>query len=161
MSATTRPPLLQLGGEEAFAEYEKEFASRYHRQFVRDVLGNRILFRPHMCRHVCFKSTEANRYKQGQREIWVQERAEHIPWILAALADPGTETFPNDQDPYNRVNYLLEVEADAAKGLNREFFCVVTEWVDDTAASFITGFPVDRNYWLKCRRVSGQLYPRP
>ena len=68
--------------------------------------------------------------------------------------------FPNDQDPYNRVNYLLEVEADATKGLSREFFCVVAEWVDDTTASFITGFPVDRQYWLKCRRVPGQLYPR-
>ena len=45
-----------------------------------------------------------NRYKQGQREVWVQERAEHIPWIIATLTDPGTEMFPNDQDPYNRVN---------------------------------------------------------
>ncbi len=159
MSAGTRPPLLQLGGREAFSEYEKEFRTRYQNQFVNDVLGNRILFREHMCRHICFKSTEENRYKQGQREVWVQERAEHIPWIIAALADPGTEMFPNDQDPYNRVNYLLDVAANPALGEKREFFCVVAEWVDDKTASFITGFPVDRDYWLKCRRVTGRMYP--
>lgn len=43
MSAGTRPPLLHLGGKEAFAEYEKEFRSRHQNQFVNDVLGNRIL----------------------------------------------------------------------------------------------------------------------
>lgn len=112
-----------------------------------------------MCRHVCFKSPEENRYKQGQREVWVQERAEHIPWILATLTDAGTEMFPNDQDPYNRVNYLLDVPADPMSGLRREFFCVVAEWVDDKTASFITGFPVERDYWLKCRRVAGRMYP--
>ena len=104
MSAGTRPPLLLLGGRKAFVEHEKAFRTRYQNQFVNDVLGNRILFREHMCRHACFKSTEENRYKQGQREVWVQERAEHIPWIIATLTDPGTEMFPNDQDPYNRVN---------------------------------------------------------
>lgn len=159
MSAETRPPLLLLGGREAFVEYEKEFRTRYQNQFVNDILGNRILFREHMCRHVCFKPTEENRYKQGKREVWVQERAEHIPWIIATLSDPGTEMFPNDQDPYNRVNYLLDVPADPANGLRREFFCVVAEWVDDKTASFITGFPVNRDYWLKCRRVTGRIYP--
>jgi hypothetical protein len=159
MSAGTRPPLLQLGGSEAFAEYEREFKLMYQNQFVNDILGNRILFRGHMCRHVCFKSTEENRYKQGQREVWIQERAEHIPWIIAVLTDPGTEMFPNDQDPYNRVNYLLEVAADPANRLKREFFCVVAEWIDDKSASFITGFPIEREYWLKCRRVAGRMYP--
>lgn len=104
MSAGTRPPLLLLGGREAFVEYEKAFRTRYQNEFVNDVQGNRILFREHMCRHACLKSTEENRYKQGQREVWVQERAEHIPWIIAFLTDPGTELFPNDQDPHNRVN---------------------------------------------------------
>ena len=112
-----------------------------------------------MCRHVCFKSTDNNRYKQGQREVWVQERAEHIPWIIAALSDPGTEMYPNDQDPYNRVNYLIDVGADPENGFRREYFCVVAEWIDDKTASFITGFPVDRTYWQKCRRVSGRMYP--
>ena len=159
MSLKIRPPLLQLGGREAFAEYVSEFALYYPNRLIHDVLGNLILFRPHMCRHVCFKPTNENRYKQGLREIWVQERAEHIPWIRAALSDPATEMFPNDQDPYNRVNYLLSVDADTLNDLSREFFCVVAEWVDDTTASFITGFPVDRNYWLKCRRVPGRIYP--
>ena len=159
MSTATRPPLLLLGGPEAYTVYEMEFRLRYQNQFVNDVLGNRILFREHMCRHVCFKSTDNNRYKQGQREVWVQERAEHIPWIIAALSDPGTEMYPNDQDPYNRVNYLIDVQADSVNGYGREYFCVVAEWIDDKTASFITGFPVDRAYWQKCRRVSGRMHP--
>ena len=44
MSAGIRPPLLLLGGQEAYAEYEKEFRIRYQNHFVNDVLGNRILF---------------------------------------------------------------------------------------------------------------------
>ncbi|MGI4789221.1 MAG: hypothetical protein ACRYFS_10275 [Janthinobacterium lividum] len=159
MSARTRPPLLLLRGQEAYADYEKEFRLRYQNHFVNDILGNRILFREHMCRHVCFKPVEKDRYKQGEREIWVQERAEHIPWILAALSDPGTEIYPNEQNPYNRVNYLLNVEGDPENNLKREYFCVVAEWIDDKSASFITGFPVDRLYWQKCRRVPGRMYP--
>ena len=120
MSAGIRPPLLLLGGQEAYAEYEKEFRIRYQNHFVNDVLGKRILFRAHMCRHVCFKSTDNN---------------------------------------YNRVNYLTDVGADPENGFRREYFCVVAEWIDDKTASFITGFPVDRTYWQKCRRVSGRMYP--
>ncbi len=161
MSAGTRPPLLELGGQEAFAAYQKEFGRLYQNRRIYDILGKRVLFRGHMCRHVCFKSTEENRYKQGRREVWVQERAEHIPWIMAALADPGTEIRPNDQDPDNRVNYLIDVDADPKNGLKREFFCVVAEWLDNDTLSFITGFTVDRSYWLKCREISGQFYPNP
>jgi len=159
MSAETRPPLLKLGGKEAFEAYEKEFGRLYQNHRVYDVLGNRILFRGHMCRHVCFKSNEENRFKQGQRESWTQERAEHIPWILAALNHPGTEVRLNNQDPDNRVNYLLDVDADPANGFKREFFCVVAEWQDETTLSFISGFPIDRTYWQKCRDVPGRLYP--
>ena len=159
MSASTRPPLLQLGGEEAFAAYEKEFGRLYQIRRVTDVLGNVVLFRGHTCRHVCFKSDRPDYYKQGRRVVWMQERAEHIPWILAALTDPGVEVRPNDQDPDNRVNYLLDVDADPAQGLKREFFCVVAEWINDTTLSFVTSFPIDRDYWLKCRKVPGRLYP--
>ena len=118
MSAGTRPPLLELGGEEEYKAYEKEFGRLYQNRRIYDVLGNQVTFDRTICRHVCTKSEEA--IKSGRSRVWVQVRAEHIPWILAALTDPGTEIRP-DKDLANRWNYLLVVEADPMQGFVQEY----------------------------------------
>src|SRR5438105_879132 len=45
-----RPPLLRLGGEEAFAAYQREFDRLYRSGPVVDVLGNRVSFPSDACR---------------------------------------------------------------------------------------------------------------
>ncbi len=158
MSAETRPPLLQLGGEQNFSLYEREFFRSYRFGFVTDILGNQVVFERSACWHVCFEPKEKDQYSRRRRNVWSQERAEHIPWIMAALADPGTEVRPNDQDPDNRLNYLLDVDADPENGWEREFFCVVAEKTEANTVAFITAFPIDQKYWAKCRRAGRAVY---
>src|SRR3954453_8330984 len=121
-----RLPLLRLGGEEAFEAYRIEFDRLYRSSPVRDVLGRLVHFPPQACRHVCFKPAEEDPYSRLPRETWSQDRAERIPWILAALADPGTEVRPNIQRP-DRYSYILVVEADPTAGWPQEYFGVVAE----------------------------------
>ena len=159
MSTDTRPLLLKLGGENNFSRYEHEF-NRLHRSgFVIDILGNQVVFERSACWHVCFEPKEKDQYSRRRRDVWSQDRAEHIPWIIAALTDPGTEVRPNDQDPDNRSNYLLEVSANPENGFERELFCVVMEKTEEKTMAFITGFPIDQKYWAKCRRAGRALYP--
>lgn len=159
MSAETRPLLLKLGGEQNFSRYEREFNRMYRFGFVTDVLGNQVMFERSACWHVCFEPKEKDQYSRRRRNVWAQERAERISWIMAALTNPGTEVRPNDQDPDNRLNYLLAVDADPANGWEREFFCVVAEKTETNIMAFITAFPIDQKYWAKCRRAGRALYP--
>lgn len=160
MSIATRPPLLKLGGEEAFKAYEYEFNRMYRYGFVTDVLGNEVVFERSACWHVCFEPKEKDQYSRRRRNVWSQERAERVPWIMAALADSGTEVRPNDQDPDNRLNYLLDVDADPENGWEREFFCVVAEKTEANTVAFITGFPINQKYWAKCRQAGRALHPK-
>jgi hypothetical protein len=159
MSISIRPPLLNLGGELNFPAYEREFNRMYRFGFVTDVLGNQVVFERSACWHVCFEPKEKDQYSRRKRNVWSQERAEHISWIMAALTDAGTEVRPNDQDPDNRLNYLLDVDADPENGWAREFFCVVVEKTESKTVAFITAFPIDQKYWAKCRRAGRTLYP--
>ena len=159
MSTSNRPPLLQLGGEERFANYERHFNQSYRFDLITDVLGNQVVFERNACWHVCFEPKEKDHYNRRKRNAWSQMRAEHIPWIMAALTDENTEVRPNDQDPDHRLNYLLDVEADPASGLGREYFCVVVEKTEASKVAFITAFPIDQKYWAKCRRAGRALYP--
>ena len=106
MSAGTRPSLLELGGETNFFLYEREFLHLYRYGFVTNVLGNQVVFERSACWHVCFEPKEKDQYSRRRRNIWSQERAERIPWIITALGSLDTEVRPNDQDPENRLNYL-------------------------------------------------------
>lgn len=159
MSVGTRPLLLKLGAEPNFSLYEREFFRLYRFGFVTDVLGNQVVFERSACWHVCFEPKEKDQYSRRRRNVWSQERAERIPWIMAALSDRGTEVRPNDQDPDNRLNYLLDVDADPENGWEREYFCVVAEKTGPNTVAFITAFPVDQKYWAKCRRAGRKLYP--
>lgn len=159
MSAGTRPPLLQLGGREAFPEYEKEFGRLYQNQRVYDVLGSKVEFLPSSCWHVCFKRDEEDRSERRKRDLWSQERAERIPWIMSALNNPGTEVRPNDKDPINKLNYLLVVEADPANNLPQEYYLVVARWLNRNTVSFLTAYPITWRQWKGFRDAGPALYP--
>ena len=153
MSAGTRPPLLKLGGQEAFKAYEKEFGGMYQNRRLYDVLGNQVIFDITVCRHICTKTEENTRSR-----VWVQERAEYIPWILTALTDPGTEIRP-DKDLANRWNYLLVVEADPTQGLVQEYYCVVAEKLSQGLLTLVTAFPIDYRSWAMRRKSGKAFYP--
>lgn len=159
MSAVTRPPLLELGGEEAFREYEKEFGRLYQHQRVYDILGKAVEFPGSSCWHVCFKRDESDRSARRNRDIWSQERANRIPWILAALNDPKTEVRPNDKDPINRLNYLFVVDAEPLNNLPTEYFIVVTERISRTTVRFTTAYPITLQEWRGYKKSGAALYP--
>lgn len=162
MSTDTRPPLLQLGGEESFRRYRREFQRLYQSEVspITDVLGNLVLFPEHSCRHVCFKGDVGDRYSRSRRENWSQERAERIGWIQFALCDLRTEVRPNDHDPDNRLNYIFIAEADPPNGLEQEYFVVVAERSDRVTMTFITAYAIDHAAWRKYRQAGAALYPQ-
>jgi hypothetical protein len=154
-----RPPLLTLGGKEAFDAYQAEFNRLYHDPLnpVVDILGRTVEFTPDACKHVCYKGQDDDPWSQRPRE-WSQERAERIPWIRLALTDPGTEVRPNFRDP-DRFSYILILEADPAQGLSREFYGVITRPLPGKRVEFLTGFPFDFDYWKQMRDGGAPLYP--
>lgn len=160
MSTGTRPPLLQFGGQESFWRYRREFQRLYQSKDVTivDVLGRRVLFPENSCRHVCFKGDAEDRYSRSSRANWSQERADRIGWILPALTDARIEVRP-EKDLYNRINYLLVVEADPIKGLEQEYYCVVAEKLEANAVVFVTAFPINHRNWAN-RRLKKALYPQ-
>jgi hypothetical protein len=156
--AVKRPALLQLGGQEAFVAYRAEFDRLYRSGAVRDVLGNHVEFPTDACRHVCFKPTEEDPYGRLARDVWSQERAERIPWILVALTDPGIEVRPNPQRP-DRLSYILVVDAEPLVGLPQEYFGAVCEPTRSGVVQFVTAFPMDQAYWARWRRAGRRFYP--
>lgn len=159
MSVGTRPPLLELGGEEAFRDYEKEFGRPYQNQRIVNILGKIVEFPGSSCWHVCFKRDETDRSARRRRDIWSQERANRIPWILAALTDPKTEVRPNDKDLINRLNYLLVVDAEPLNGLPTEYYIVVTERINKTTVRFITAYQITLQEWRGYKKAGAALYP--
>ena len=159
MSAGTRPPLLELGGEEAFKAYEKEFGRMYQNKRIYDILGKLVEFPASSCWHVCFKRDEEDRSARRKRDIWSQDRASRIPWILSALNDPKTEVRPNDKDPINRINYLFVIEADPTNNLAAEYFIVVTERINETTVRFTTAYPITLQEWRGYKKAGAPFYP--
>lgn len=147
-----RPALLQLGGEEHFQAYKREFNRLYRRNAVVDVLGNQVWFDDSSCRHVCHKRDEEDRSARRERNLWSQERAEHIPWIAAALTSPQTEVRPNNHDKINRLNYLLAIEG--------EYYVVVAEKHSERAnvVWFIMAYPIKHRDWVEYRKAGPSLY---
>jgi hypothetical protein len=148
---------LRLGGEANFADYQAQFDRLYRAAPVVDVRGRPVEFTPDACRHVCYEGPEDDPYGRKPR-IWSQKRAERIGWIGLALSDPATEVRPDFQDP-NRFSYVLIIEADPARGLEREFYGVITRSLPGNRVEFLTGFPFDFNYWRKLRAGGAPLYP--
>ena len=152
-----RPPLLRLGGEEAFDAYQAEFDRLYRSGPVFDVLGRLVEFPRSACRHVCFKAPEADPYGRLPRDAWSQERAERIPWILEALSNPGTEVRPHLSDPAKQV-YLPAVDGE---GCPPEWFFVVVARVGPNSLEFVTAFRVPYDYWFDWRKGGPRIYPEP
>jgi hypothetical protein len=153
-----RPPMLRLGGEEAFANYQREFDRLYRSGPVKDVFGRLVVFPPDACEHVCFKDQREDRYRRAPR-VWTPERAERIPWILAALTAPE-EVRPSHQTDGHQA-FLLLVEGDPAAGTAWERFGVYAEPIAAGRAAFVTAFPMDRWYWDAARLKGPRLYPPP
>ena len=158
--AVNRPPLLDLGGEESFAAYQAEFDRVYRNAEVVDVLGQRVLFRQSACWHVCFKPHDDSGYSTAARSIWSPERALRLLWILPALTDPGTEVRPNVSVAM-RLSYLLIVSSVPDQYLPQEYYVAITEPGAAGTATFVTAFPIDRDYWQRCRKAGRRLYPEP
>jgi hypothetical protein len=148
---------LTLGGEAVFPAYQAEFDRLYRSGPVRDILGQLVEFPADACEHICFKGQEDDPYGKLSR-IWSQERAERIPWILAALSDPETEVRPNFRHR-DRFSYILIVEAEPARSLPREFYGVVTRPLDGGRVEFVTAFPFQFEYWKQMRDGGAPLYP--
>lgn len=152
-------PLLTLGGQERFQDYQQAFNRLYFPERVTDVLGNRVVFERTSCRHVCFKPAEDNQYGRAKRDTWSQERAERIGWIFHALSNAATEVRPNAND-VRRQTYLLVVDKEAQAGGGQEYFVVVTEKLSPERVLFVTAFPANHQYWANCRKAGKRLYPK-
>jgi len=156
-----RPPLLKLHGEEDFALCQAKFGSLYHKEPIYDVLGNKVLFEPSRCDHVCFKSNDEV-WNKGPRKQWSQVRAERIPWILPTLYTPY-EVRPDIQiSGSNKTKtrlYLLRMDADFETGMAQEYYCVYTSVEGKKLMRFQTAYPVTREKWNSLRRIGPCYYP--
>jgi hypothetical protein len=157
--AVQRLPLLLLGGEAEFTAYQTEFDRLHRAQPVVDVLNRQVEFPPHACRHVCFKGEENDPYGRQPRRVWVQERAERIPWILTALLEP-TEVRPSHQVA-GREAYLLLVPGAPGSDRQWERFGVFVEVAASGLVTFLTAYPLDESTWRKARAGGRRLYPPP
>ena len=157
-----RPPLLCLGGEEAFAAYKAEFDRLYRAGPVLDVLGQLVLFRSEDCRHVCYKEHRDDVYKTGPRGVWKQARAERIPWIYSALTDPRTEVR-TDRERAGDLLYLCIFD-----GEPQEPYCVAVHKSGKSEGFFMSAYPVSnqkghpdwsKDGWQKKRRKGPVIWP--
>jgi hypothetical protein len=139
-----RPPLLCLGGAEAFRAYQAAFDDRYHAKPVIDVRGCLVEFPADSCRHICFKDG-----------LWVQERAERILWAYVALTHPETKVREN-WDRRDRLSYYFAI---GAAGSAQEYFGVVVDPRGKRKMEFVTAFPFEHVYWQKWERGGKLLYP--
>ena len=155
-----RPPLLRLGAEEAFDAYRKEFARLYQSDSVFDVLGRLVEFPQSAARHVCFKSADEDSYRHWPREVWSQERAERIPWILCALQAP-TEIRPDQNHPDTRQVFLLTIPADPQSAQPQERYAVYVETIEGNTVVFVTGFDMRETYWVDARNCGPRVLPAP
>jgi len=157
-----RPPLLNFRGEIDLALYQAEFDRLYHTDIVYDILGNKILFEPNRCEHVCLKSGDEV-WNKGPRMQWSQARAERLRWILPTLCEPY-EVRPDVQlrpgDKTNTRIYLLRMDAGLEENMPQEYYCVYTSLEGKKLARFQTAFPVTREKWNNFRKKGPRYYPK-
>lgn len=154
------PPLLALGGEEAFAAYQREFDRLYRSEPLRDPLGRLVLFHPDDAAHVCFKDQPGDTRRERPR-IWSPERAARIPWIETALTTP--DAIHPSHTMAGRHAYLVEGNLELTTGSIWQRFIVYVEPESARRAQrvrFITAFPPDTvNYWQNVKNKAPRLYP--
>jgi hypothetical protein len=158
MGLDKRPPLLKLGGEEAFGDYQRQFDRLYRRKTLQDVLGRTVLLRRKLddCEHLCYVEHRDDVYKQGRRHVWSQTRAERIGWLELALMHPD-EVRP-DPDPNCQI-YLLTIPADPSTGAAQERYGAVVEVETKTCVRLCSAYPMDESKWNKVRRSGVAVYP--
>jgi len=156
-----RPPLLNLRGEEDLPLCQQEFDLLYHAEPVYDVLGNKVLFEPDRCEHVCLKSSDGV-WNKGPREQWSQERAERIRWILPTLCTPY-EVRPDVQlrsgDTTKTRVYLLRIDADPDNQMPQEYYCVYATKEGRRLVRFQTAYPITREKWNNVRKIGPCFFP--
>lgn len=155
------PPLLTLGGAEAFAGYQAEFDRFYHSGEVRDALDRLVVFSEDRCKHVCFKDQPGDADRKLPR-VWAQERAERIPWIRLALTMP-VAIHPS-HNMLGRQAYLLEGSLELPSGSRWERFIVYVEPEQTRRPKkvwFVTAFPPDTvKYWNDAKNAAPRIYPK-
>jgi hypothetical protein len=150
-----RPPFLQLGGEDKFADYQTEF-NKLIPSIVIDVLGNEVYIARERCHHICFKEEEEG----ASRDQWEQERAERIPFIKAALERPKFICLGERRSWV----YLYEVERDVENGLEPELFCVIVDYKNAKPGipgrvRLLTGYRIYNQKWTAFKQNHLQIYP--
>ena len=157
-----RPPLLALGDETHFADYQKQFDDLLPSGFI-DVLGNRVVFNRDRCAHICYKP-ENKRWNTGPRDQWEQDRAERIPWIPAALQAPKYIRATTENG--KMWAYMLEVPADTQSDLKPELYAAIVDagQVDPDrtgAVWFVTAYTITNAEWQEWKRNRPWIYPSP
>lgn len=150
-----RPPLLDLGGHEAFSDYQAAFNQMYAGRQITDPLGSTVSFALNDCLHVCYGGE--SRY-WGNPIYWKQKRAERIEWIERAITAPN-KIHP-DKDYPKRRKYLLYLPPDNDTQEN-EFFNVLVEATDKNRFAFITAYDINQLTYRAYCDVPPCLYPIP
>lgn len=157
-----RPKLLNFRGEVDLILYQTEFNRLYHTEAIHDILGNKVLFEPNRCEHICLKSNDEV-WNKGPRTQWSQERAERLRWILPTLCDPY-EVRPDMQlrsgDKTTTRIYLLRMDADAEENMPQEYYCVYTSLEGRKLVRLQTAFPATREKWNNLRKKGPRYYPK-
>lgn len=148
---------VELGGEDQFRLYQKEFERLYPSGEIVEILGKKVKFRPTDAFHVCYKTDEDN-WNGGTRSIWSLERAHRISWVKEVLQNP-IEIHPNSVR--NRYTYLTRIQP--AEDKPEECFLAIIESSEEDQkkgeAYFVTAFPIDADDWGKYRTGIDQIYP--
>ena len=154
-----RPPLLQFGGEDKFADYQAEFDRLFPEGRMIDVLGNEVIFTRDRCEHVCFKSDDAV-WNRGQRNVWSPERAERILWIAEVIANPDFIRI----DRLGIWAYMSQMERDKVNNLPGELYAVTMQ-VDSVKPGkpgkvyFLTAHPITVARWDRWKVNKPWVYP--
>ncbi len=148
-----RPPLLNLGGHEAFLDYQAAFNPMYAGRLIADPLGNTVSFAPNDCLHICYGGE--SRF-WGAPTHWKQKRAERMRWIERAITAPN-KIHP-DKDYSKRRKYLLYLPSDNSTQEN-EFYSVIVEALDKTHFAFITAYDISQLTYRAYCNVPPCLYP--
>lgn len=150
------PDLLQLGGEEAFGAYQEAFDRLLQMALpIFDPRGFTIEFDEDACRHVCYaedrfdKRRKRAEREERVREVWQQDRAEHLLWVLPALVRPVEIVENNQVRDYEA--YLLGYPRSNPVRPSPRYYLSVRP-VGPKRRLFKTAYPCDQRYWDNARR---------
>jgi hypothetical protein len=161
------PPILDLGGAEAFAEYTAEFRRLYRSGIVEDVWGRVVRFElpgDEDCKHVCTSGQPGDKRQLLPRE-WNQERAERLHWITIALREPESIRPSHKPGMEDHEGYLVAGYAERASGAEWERYVVYVapegrqRGKHAKSVVFVTAYPIGESYWDEAIQVGPRYYP--